>query len=150
MNDQLKSTIDLNEKKLAHSQTNYNEQLATLDGKLKSFEELIAKTIQDKTTLYTTEVTNLKKQIETISNMHLNQINQLNNLQQEKMKSLNEQIYLLQNQQVQKDKLIQQSNNLASQYQKQLIAASSTTSLHIVAIIIALIAGIILGAFILN
>lgn len=148
LNSQLKSTQQLNAKTLADTQTNYHQQVLTLNTKLKSFEELVKKTNEDKSALHTTEVTNLKKQIESVNDMHLKQVNQINNLQNDKMKSLNEQILLLQNQQAQKDKLIQQSNNLAGQYQKQLSDVSSKTSLNLILIIIAAIAGLILGALI--
>ena len=77
--------------------------------------------------------------------MHQSQVTQINNLQAEQMKSLNEQIQTLQNQQSQKDKLIEQANNRASNYQKQLQQVRSDSGINWVAIIIALIIGIIIG-----
>ena len=60
------------------------------------------------------------------------------------------QIQNLQNQQIQKDTMIQQANNLASNYQKQLQEVRSHSGTNIVAIIIALIIGLIIGVIIMS
>ena len=85
-----------------------------------------------------------------ITALHQSQLTQINNLQADKMKSLNDQIQNLQNQQNQKDAMIQQANNLATNYQKQLQVAQSNSGTSIVAIIIALIIGLIFGAILFS
>jgi hypothetical protein len=145
LNDQLVASKTLYEKTILETNKNHAEQLLTLSNKLKSFEELGKKTTEEKANLHLIEVKNLKKQILDLTNLHQIQVEQLNNLQTEKMKSLNDQIQILQNQQSQKDKLIQQANDLASSYQKQLQAAQLKTEPNIGAIIIAVIIGIIIG-----
>ncbi|MEO6843833.1 MAG: hypothetical protein ABI184_01600 [Ginsengibacter sp.] len=98
--------------------------------------------------MHLTEITNLKKQIQDVTTMHETQVSQINTLKADQMKSLNEQIQTLENRDSQKDKLIEQANNLASNYQKQLQQSQSTSGTNWVAIIIALIIGIILGVVI--
>ncbi|MDB5276133.1 MAG: hypothetical protein JWR61_1088 [Ferruginibacter sp.] len=150
LHEQLKATKELNEKTLADTKKNYTEQMQTLTDKLKSFEELVGKTATDKAALHLTEVNNLKKQMEDITALHQSQLTQINTLQVEKMKSLNDQIQNLHNQQSQKDAMIQQANNLATNYQKQLQDARSTSSPSILTIIIALIIGLIVGAILFS
>jgi len=145
LNEQINASKALYEKTIIESNKNHSEQFLNLTNKLKSFEDLAKKTTEEKTNLHLTEVTNLKKQIQDLTTMHQSQVTQINNLQAEQMKSLNEQIQTLQNQQSQKDKLIEQANNLASNYQKQLQQVRSDSGINWVAIIIALIIGIIIG-----
>lgn len=116
LNDQLKGTKELHEKSTLEAKKNQLEQIETLSNKIKTIEEL-----------------------------HKTQLQQINNLQLDKMKSLNEQVQNLQSQQKQKDVLIQQANNLASSYQKQLQEAQSQSGYSIIIVIIAAIIGIIIG-----
>ena len=85
-----------------------------------------------------------------ITALHQSQLTQINNLLVDKMKSLNDQIQNLQNQQNQKDAMIQQTTTLASNYQKQLQDVRSNSGTNLVAIIIALIIGLIIGAILFS
>ena len=116
---------------------------------MKNFEELAQKTSQEKINLHTTEVNNLKKQIEDITKLHQSQLSQVNNLQTEKLKTLMDQVGSLEGNQVQKDKLISQANDVANNYKKQLQEAQTKSAPNIILyIIFAVIIGIILGLMI--
>jgi len=150
LNEQLKAIKELHEKTLADTKKNYNDQMEVLSGKLKSFEELVTKTTTDKAALHLEEVNNLKKQMQDITSLHQDQLTQINSLQADKSKSLIDQIQNLQNEQTQKDVMIQQANMLASNYQKQLQEVSTKSRTSIAVIIIALIIGLMIGLLIMS
>ncbi|MEO9005368.1 MAG: exodeoxyribonuclease VII large subunit, partial [Ginsengibacter sp.] len=127
LNEQIIASKALYEKTIIESNKNHSGQLLNLTNQLKSFEDLAKKTTEEKTNLHLTEVTNLKKQIQDLTSMHQSQVTQINNLQAEQIKALNEQIQAIKNQQSQKDKLIEQANNLVSNYQQQLQLAQSNS-----------------------
>lgn len=143
---QLKSTKELNDKTLADVKKNHIEQMATVTAKLKSFEEVVNKTTEEKTKLYKVETDNLKKQIEDISKIHQDQLLKMNSLQDTQIKSLNDQILNFRSEQIQKEKMINQANSLAENAQKQLKDTQGKAKLNIVAIIIAVVVGLIIGA----
>ena len=135
---------------MADTQKNYSEQLLTLTNKIKAFEELAQKTTAEKASIHLTEVTNLKDQIKDLTQQYQNQICQLNLLTSDKTKSLNEQIENLKDQQLQKDEMIKQANNLATSYQHELKKAQRRSGINVIAVLIAIIIGFILGAFIFS
>lgn len=148
LNEQLITTIAQNQKNIIASNINHEQQLLTLSEKLKSFEEIVALSEADKLNLHAIEVGNLKNDVARLIETHTEQIFQVNILQEEKIKSFHQQIAALKEQQFQKDKLIQQSNNLAEGFQKQLTAIRVNSKQPIIAIIIAIIVGVILGLII--
>ncbi len=113
LNEQLLATKELSEKSKTELIKNYSDQLINAQNKLKSFEEINAKSLKEKNDLYLTEVENYKKQI-----THLN------------------------NQFFQSEKMMQQSNNLVTIYQRQ---KSSNFLKVFITIVIALIVGLIIG-----
>jgi hypothetical protein len=146
LNEQLLATKELHEKTKSELAKNHSEQLITLQTKLKNSEELYNKTTQEKLNLHKTETENLKKQIQDTTELYQKKLTELTELEKEKMLSLTTQVQTLQEQQKQKDKMIEQTSNLASTYQKQLSEAkSSSNSGIIIAAIIAIIIGIIIG-----
>lgn len=159
LNDQLKAAKELNEKTLAATKKNHDDQVLFLSNKLKSLEDLGGKTSQEKAVLHLTEVTNLRKQIQDLTAQYQTQLLQTNKLRDERLKAFGEQIQNLKNQQFQKDSLIEKSNALAANFQRQMEDAQSTAAyfkkqlreaksksgIIIIAIIIALIVGIVIG-----
>lgn len=87
--DKLKSNSELHEKTLAETKRNNEEQQLILQNKLKGFEELAARTNHEKTNLHALEIGALQQQLRS-----------------------------LQEQQVQKDQLIQQVQRIAAEKQK--------------------------------
>jgi exodeoxyribonuclease VII large subunit len=142
---QQNATKELHLKTIEEAKKNYTDQLQILANKLKSHEELVTKTNLEKASLHATETANLKKQILDLTTMYQNQVKESGTLQVDKMKSLNEQIQGLQAQQIQKDKIIQQANDLASKYQRQAQEAEAKNSSSIGPVIVGVIIGIILG-----
>lgn len=148
LKEQLIAAKEQNEKRFADTYINHQQQVQTLQQKLKSFEEIVAHSTADKLNLHTLEVNNLKNELANLIESHQQQTIQFANLQTEKTNSFNQQIAALQSQQLEKDKLIQQSNRLAEGFQKQLANKKSTSSLSVIAIIIAILIGLIIGLFI--
>jgi len=85
-----------------------------------------------------------------LTQQYQNQIRQLILLASDKTKSLNEQIENLKDQQLQKDEMIKQANNLATSYQQELKKAQRRSGTSVLVVIIAIIIGFILGAFIFS
>ena len=146
--EQLLATKEQNKKIIADTQQNHQQQLHTLQEKLKSFEELVAHSAADKLSLHTTEVNNLKKEFAGLLDAQQQQTLQRIHLESEKTNSFHQQIAALQAQQIEKEKLIQQSNKLAQGFQKQLADKKTGSSISVIAIIIAIAAGLIIGLII--
>ena len=146
--EQLSATKEQNEKIIADTQHNHQQQLTTLQEKLKSYEELVAHSAAEKLSLHTTEVNNLKKEFDGLLNAQQQQTLQRIHLESEKTNSFHQQIAALQAQQLEKEKLIQQSNKLAEGFQKQLADKKTGSSISVIAIIIAIVAGLIIGLII--
>lgn len=124
---------------------NYSKQIQNLNEQLKATKELHEKTKEEAKKNHSDQLIILTNKIKTIEDLHKTQLQQINNLQNDKFKSLNEQIQNLNSQQKQKDVLIQQANNLASSYQKQLNDSKENTSFGWIAILIAAVVGLLIG-----
>ena len=145
LNDQLKASKELHEKTMAGVNKNNAGQLEVLTVKLKSFEELANKTSKEKQELHLNEVTILKKQIGDLTSNHQSQLEKLNAIQAERAQLVQEQIKTLQGQESQKDKMIDQANELALDYKNQLEAAKAKSGANLLIIIASVIIGIIIG-----
>ncbi len=116
LTEQLIANRELHEKTIAETKRNHEEQQQLLHNKLKAFDELMLKTNLEKGNLHAIETSTLKQQV-----------------------------VLLKDQQMQKDRLIQQAEMLASDYKSRLNEARPISGMGIAAIIIAVIAGLIIG-----
>jgi exodeoxyribonuclease VII large subunit len=146
LTQQQKAAKELYDKTVEEAKKNHADQLLTMTNKLKSYEELALKTNQEKANLHTTEVTNLKKQIQDLTHLYQTQVKENETLQAGKFKALNDQIQTLQEQQVQKDKLVKQANEMATMYQRRTQEVESKSGVNIGLIIVVIIAIIILIA----
>jgi len=121
LTEQLTANRQLHEKTIAETKQNHEEQQKLLHNKLKAFEELMSKTNLEKRNLHAMEIGTLKQQVVS-----------------------------LKEQQTQKDRLIQQAEMLASNYKSRLNEAGPISKMGIAAIIIAAIAGLIIGLILAN
>lgn len=132
LRQQLTGEKALHEKAVTETKRSHDAQLLVLNSKLKSFEELASKAVQDKTGLHATEITNLKKQADTQQQLHRSELAQL------------------QRQQQQKDTLIEQANRLAAGYRQQLEVEKARPRTSFGAVVVAVIIGLILGALLFS
>lgn len=117
LSEQLKLNAALHEKTLTDTQRNYAEQQLILQNKLKGFEELMTQTNLEKNQLHAIETTTLKQQL-----------------------------LSLEQQQAQKDRMMQQAETLAFNYRNQL--QETRPRINWVTILIALAAGLVIGILI--
>jgi len=114
---------------------------------IEEFQRSKAKIIQDTktelTTLYNKQIENLNTQLKGTKELSEKTL-------ADAKTNYTEQIKNLKTQQNQKDAMIQQANNLTSNYQKQLQEVRSHSGTNVVAIIIALIIGLIIGVMIMS
>lgn len=111
LTDQLKSNSELYEKTLAETRRSFEAQQQLLQNKLKGFEELSARTSLEKNNLHAMEIGTLKQQLQS-----------------------------LQEQQLQKDRLIQQAQRIAAEKQKGI-----SIGWLVVAVIVGLAIGLMLA-----
>ncbi|MES2331795.1 MAG: exodeoxyribonuclease VII large subunit [Bacteroidota bacterium] len=121
LTEQLTANRTLHERTITETKLNYEEQKALLQNQLKAFEELASKTDLEKGNLYAMEIGALKQQV-----------------------------LSLKEQQVQKDRLIEQAETLASNYKNQLNDVRPAYGMRIAIIIIAAIIGLAIGLILAN
>jgi exodeoxyribonuclease VII large subunit len=119
LNEQLRLSKELHEKTKDELNKTYAEKLQVLNSKLKIFEELASKSSEEKNQLHQKEVANFKSQIQGLLAQQTTQEN-----------------------------LLKQVRELNASYQKQLAEAQSKSGVGIIAIVIAVIMGAILGMLI--
>lgn len=120
----------------------YNSSIEEL---LDSKAKLASDISKQMATNYDKQIQNLNEQLKATKEFQINQQNQFNSLQNEKLKAFNLQFENLEKQQKQKDNLIQQSNNLVFNLQKQLKEAESKSRIGPIGIVVAIVIGIIIG-----
>ena len=143
---------------------NYEKQLSNLAQQLTAEKELKTKTLADKEALFaktiteaknlhTTQVEGLKKQMETLQAQSTALVQEKEKVLADKEKILNTRITALAQEKEEKDKLIAQARNVSEQFkanadslQQQIVSLqSSNTKAIVIAGIIALIFGLIIG-----
>ena len=145
LEDQVLASKNLHDKTLVEAGNNHAAQLKVLQGKLIAFEELSAKSKDDSAKIYKAELTQLQTQISEINKQHQTQLIQLEELKTERLKALNEQVLALQEQQVQNQKIISQSNNISENYLKEINSLKMKTTPVLLYVVISLIVGLLIG-----
>jgi exodeoxyribonuclease VII large subunit len=145
-------------------EANFGKQISNLNQQLIAVKELNTKTLVDKEALYqktlleaknlhATQVDGMKKQIESIQAQFTLQLQEQKKVLDDKEKNLNTHIQSLVREKEEKDKLLSQAKGISDQFrasvdslQKQLASVqSSNWTTIIIASIIALIFGVVIG-----
>ena len=145
LEEQVLAAKNLHDKTLLEAGNNHAAQLKVLQDKLVAFEQLAAKAKDDSSKIYNAELTQLQTQISENKKQHQAQLLQLEELKTERLKALNEQVSALQQQQIQNEKIIAQSNNISEKYLKEINSLRMKSNPVLLYVIISLIVGLLIG-----
>ena len=145
LQEQVAAAKELHDKTLIETSKNHSDQIKLFQDKLISFEQLSVKAKDDSEKNYKAELTQLKNQISDLNTNHQSQLIQLEQLRIERINSLNEQVEALKQQQLQNEKIIFQSNNIAENYLKEINSLKLKSSPTLLYIIISVVLGLLIG-----